>query len=115
MLITENWMTPAGTSMLGMGRTVKAGVTADYEFMRIEIRGTDYYFVAQPKANATETAFKLTSSQPTLAVFEDPTHDFPQKIGYQLTKPNELSAWIEGVVKGKTKRVDFLMQRAKCS
>lgn len=114
LLVSESWMRPAGTSMLGMGRTVKGDKTVDYEFMRIEIRGTDYYFVAQPKANATETAFKLTTSQPTSATFENPDHDFPQKIRYWKSGTDILFARIEGTANGKAKRTDFQMTRAKC-
>jgi hypothetical protein len=115
LLISENWMRPAGTSMLGTGRTVRNDVTVDYEFMRIEIRGMDYYFVAQPKSNEAETAFKLTSSQPNSAVFEDPTHDFPQRISYRLTTPDKLDARIEGTRNGKVSGMDFPFVRAKCT
>lgn len=115
LLISENWMIPAGTSMLGTGRTVRNDVTVDYEFMRIEIRGMDYYFVAQPKASEAETAFKLTSSQPNSAIFENPAHDFPQRIMYRSDGPDKLTARIEGTKNGKTSAMDFKYVRAKCS
>ncbi len=113
-LISENWMSPAGTSILGMGRTVKENRTVGYEFMRIEVRGMDYYFVAQPMGNATETAFKLTTSQPTSATFENPEHDFPQKIMYWKDGADFLRARIEGKVDGKAESMDFRMKRVKC-
>ena len=62
LLISEQWMSPAGTSILGMGRTVKGGKTTDWEFMRVEQRQDGLFFVARPKANSEETAFKLISS-----------------------------------------------------
>ncbi len=114
LLVSESWMLPAGTSMLGMGRTVKGDKTADYEFMRIEIRGMDYYFVAQPKANATETAFKLTTSQPTSATFENPDHDFPQRVIYRKAGRNKLFARVEGKIDGKDEGEDFRYTRTRC-
>jgi hypothetical protein len=48
------------------------------------------------------------------AVFENPQHDFPQRIIYRLEKDGSLAAAIEGMSKGKLKRIDFPMKRAKC-
>ena len=62
LLVSEQWMSPAGTSILGIGRTVKNGKTVDYEFMRVEQRADGIYYVAKPKENNEETAFKLNSS-----------------------------------------------------
>lgn len=114
MLINEQWMRPAGGMMIGMGRTVVKGRAVDFEFMRIEQRGDDVFFIAKPKANAAETPFKLTTSSPTEAIFENPDHDFPQRVIYRLTKAGGLAARIEGTVKGKAKGIDFPMDRAKC-
>ncbi len=41
-----------GTSILGMGRTVKDGKTVDWEFMRIEQRADGIYFVAKTKGQS---------------------------------------------------------------
>lgn len=114
LLISEQWMKPAGTSILGMGRTVKDGRTTDHEFMRIEVRGSDYYFVAQPKANSAETAFKMRSMQPTAVVFENLEHDFPQRVMYRLEKPGSLTARIEGMQNGKLKGINFPMSQVPC-
>ena len=100
--------------MLGMGRTVADGRTVDYEFMRFEQRGTDVIFVSRPRANKEDTEFKMISLTPTEAVFENPTHDFPQRVVYRLTKDGNISPRIEGTVNGKAKAIDFPMVRAAC-
>src|SRR5688572_18781469 len=110
---TEMWMKPAGTSMMGMGRTVKNGKTVDYEMMRIETRADGIYFVAKPKANPEETAFKLKSSAGGEFAFENPQHDFPQRVIYKVNG-NSLTGRIEGTQNGKSMGFDFPMTRVKC-
>ena len=111
---TEQWMKPAGGMMLGMGRTVADGRAVDYEFMRFEQRGSDVVFISRPRANKEDTEFKMISLTPTEAVFENPTHDFPQRVVYRLTKDGNISPRIEGTVNGKAKAIDFPMVRAAC-
>lgn len=113
IFISEQWMKPAGTSILGMGRTVKNNKTTDWEFMRIEQRADGLYFVAQPKDNLEETAFKLISSTLNKVVFENKEHDFPQRVIYKL-RSKTLTGRIEGNSNGKFLGIDFPMNRAKC-
>ena len=101
--------------MIGMGRTIKGGKAVDWEFMRIEQRGKDLYYLAKPKENAAETPFKLIRSSASEAVFENPEHDFPQRVIYRLAKSGNLEARIEGTASdGKVKGIDFPMDRKKC-
>jgi len=50
---------------------------------------------------------------PSRIVFENPKHDFPQRIGYER-KVNALLAWIEGTQNGKVRRVEFPYVRTSC-
>lgn len=113
LLNSEQWMQPAGTSIIGMARTVRDGKTVDWEFMRIEERSDGLYFVAKPKANPTETAFKLVSTTPAEFIFENKGHDFPQRVIYKADG-NSLKGRIEGTMNGKFKGIDFPMTRVKC-
>ena len=113
-LINEMWMKPAGTSMIGSGRTVKNGKTTDFEFLRIEQREDAIYYVAKPRTNAQETAFKLKTWSANDFVFENPEHDFPQRILYKMNG-NSLVARIEGTRNGKTSGFDFPMTRVPCN
>ena len=47
-------------------------------------------------------------------VFENPKHDFPQRIRYRL-KGDTLHARIEGTINGKERAIDFPYQRASCT
>jgi hypothetical protein len=113
LLITEQWMSPAGTSILGMGRTVKDGKTTGWEFMRIEKRDDGLYFVSRPKENAEETAFKLIRSTLGELVFENKEHDFPQRVIYKL-QGEKMTGRIEGTMNGKERGIDFPYVRVKC-
>jgi len=106
-------MSPAGTSILGIGRTVKNDKTTDWEFMRIEQRPDGIFYVAKPKANSAETDFKLISTDASRFVFENKAHDFPQRVIYTVTKDN-FTGRIEGETNGKSRGIDFPMKRAKC-
>lgn len=113
LLVSEQWMKPAGTSIIGMGRTVRNGKTVDYEFMRIEQREDGLFFVAKPKANPVETSFKLKSSSPNEVVFENPEHDFPQRVIYKFNGKT-LTGRIEGMQNGKSMGIDFPFEKVKC-
>jgi hypothetical protein len=112
-LISEQWMRPAGDAMLGMGRTVRDGRVTGFEFMRIEERPDGIVFISKPKENKDETTFKLIRSTTNEFVFENPAHDFPQRVIYKIDRHN-LTGRIEGKINGKERAVDFPMTRTKC-
>jgi hypothetical protein len=112
-MFSEMWMKPAGNSMIGTGRTVRNGKTVDFEFLRIEQQVDGIYYIAKPKANATETPFKLKSSNDGWYVFENLAHDFPQRIIYKFTGTS-LQARIEGTINGHSKGIDFPSTKTNC-
>lgn len=109
----EQWMKPAGGSMIGMSRTVRNGKTAGFEFLRIVEDVSGIHYISKPSENKEETSFKLVKFNPSEVVFENSAHDFPQRIIYRLDKAN-LFARIEGNNNGKPMGIDFPMTRAKC-
>lgn len=111
--VTEQWMKPAGNTMIGMSRTVNNGKTTAFEFLRLVQENADIFYIAKP-SKQEETSFKLVKQTETEVVFENPTHDFPQRIIYQLKDKDFILARIEGENKGKKMGFDFPMKRAKC-
>jgi len=110
----EHWMKPSGGMMIGISHTVVRDKTREYEFLRIlEQDNGDIYYIALPSGQK-EAAFKLTTYNEKEAVFENPEHDFPQRIIYRLENDSSLVARIEGTSKGKERGVDFPMKRVKC-
>lgn len=94
--IDEHWTKPAGGSMIGMSRTVAGGKTVFFEYLRIETRGADIYYVAHPKGRTPGTDFKLVKVNGQEAVFENPSHDFPKRIIYRKNADGALTARVEG-------------------
>lgn len=110
----EQWMAPAGGLMLGMARLVKNGRTVEFEFMQLRADADGKLsFVAQPQGRPP-TEFKLVRQGDAEAVFENPAHDFPQRVMYRRTAPDQLVARIEGERNGKVRGIDFAMQRTAC-
>lgn len=111
----EQWMAPAGGAMLGMARTVKNARLSAYEFLQIRERaGGQLVYVAKPSGQA-ETEFPLLRAAAGELLFENPAHDFPQRIGYKRQLDGRLLARIEGRrANGETRGVDFPMRRADC-
>lgn len=109
----EQWMKPSGQTMLGMSRTVAGGKTVAFEFLQIREQDGSIFYVAQPSGQA-EASFKLVKYENNEAIFENPDHDFPQRIIYRLEKDGLLAAAIEGMSRGKLKKIDFPMRRTKC-
>jgi len=107
----EVWLAPAANLMVGAGRTVGAK-GAFFEFMRIEARGENLYFIAQPRG-APPTEFKSVKLEADTVVFENLQHDFPQRVIYRRAGADRLDARTEGMVKGKLEGQDWQYQRAQ--
>jgi hypothetical protein len=110
----ENWMKPAGQTMIGMSRTVAGGKTVFTEYLQIRETNGQLAYIVSLGLNAKPTVFKLIKSSETEALFENPEHDFPQRIIYRRESSDALFARIEGQEKGVNKSMDFPYKRTKC-
>lgn len=106
----EHWTAAAGGTMLGVNRTVAGGRTRAYEYLRIEKTADGIDYVASPSGQST-TRFRLIECENNRAVFENPEHDFPQRIIYER-KGNELFAGIEGTQNGQPRSAKWSWLRA---
>ena len=106
----ETWTTPAGGTLLGVSRTVKGGKTVAHEFMQIRETGPGQIaFIALPSGQK-EASFPLVRLSGQEAVFENPQHDFPQRVIYRRDG-DSLTGRIEGNEGGQAKGFDFPMKR----
>jgi hypothetical protein len=106
--IEEHWTAPSGDTMIGVGRTIAGGKTVEFEYLRIEQRAEQIYYVASPKGRCPGTDFKLTRLAGQEATFENPTHDFPKRIIYRKNSDGSLTASIDGGT--GTKSMSFAYQ-----
>lgn len=110
--IEERWSPPLGGAMLAVSRTVNAsGKMVAFEYLRIVEREGGLVYAAQP-GGAPKTEFVLTEFGPNeaggkRAIFDNPRHDYPKRIVYELSADGKLFA-TTGYMKGGTpRRYDF--------
>lgn len=104
--IEERWSPPLGGAMLAVSRTVSRGKMVAFEFLRIVERDGGLVYIAQP-GGAAPTEFVLTEWSATRAVFENPRHDSPQRIVYELSTDGRLTASIGFARGGRPQRFEF--------
>ncbi len=102
----EQWLAPAGGTMLGVSRTLAGGETASFEFMRIEEKDGRVVLTAHPSAGPG-VPFTLARSGSAEAVFENPAHDFPQRITYRREPGGRLFARVEKIRPGGPAAPEF--------
>jgi hypothetical protein len=110
--VEEQWMAPRAGSLLGMSRTVRGGRLVAHESVIVRERGDRFEYEVSPSGRPA-TVFTSTEIGDSSVVFENLQHDFPQRVGY-ARRGASLDAWIEGPLKGQTKRVDYAYQRVAC-
>ena len=110
----ERWTPLAGDSMLGVSRTIRQGKTVEFEFMEIRyLPDGKLVFVAHPSGQST-TVFPVLRITETEVVFENPQHDFPQRVAYARDGESKLRARIEGSQGGALRVIEFPMSRTSC-
>lgn len=101
--IEERWSPPLGGAMLAVSRTVNtSGKMNAFEYLRVVERDGGLVYIAQP-GGAKPTEFVMTELTKTRAVFDNPRHDYPKRIVYELSAEGGLTATI-GFMKGGTPR-----------
>lgn len=77
----EIWTNGEGGIYLGVNRTIRDGEARGFEYLRI-IHTPDYTaYCAQP-GGAEAVCFERVESSEHAVTFENPGHDFPQRIHY---------------------------------
>jgi hypothetical protein len=110
----ESWTKANDEVMFGVSYTLgRAGKLDEFEFLRVAVRDGRLVYLAQPGGNPV-TAFALTpGGNSREAVFANPAHDFPKRVGYRAT-PAGLLAWIDGGDAASGRRIEFPMTRVSC-
>lgn len=113
LTIEERWTPPVGGQMMAVSRTIRAGKVVAREFIVIDTEPAGIFY--SPRIGTPDAAvrFKLTTQSDTEVVFENPTHDFPQRILYRKTADG-LTARIDGTNKGKQSAQDYPMKAVPC-
>ena len=110
----EMWMKPDGGAVLGAGRTIKDNKVVATEFFSVSETADAVILNVQLRLAEKTTPFRAKEITESSVTFENPEHDYPQRIIYRLNTDGSLHARIEGTREGKVQGVDFPMTRGKC-
>lgn len=112
--IVEQWSEGADKILKGKSYRINAkGDSVLSETLQIRKIGKDLFYCSTVanQNDGKEVCFKLISTKDRIYIFEDKDHDFPQRIVYQNLGKNEMLAWIEGELNGKSRKSEFRYKR----
>lgn len=113
--LSEFWTKTNDSTFNGESYFVIKNDTVFGEKVELIQNGKDFiYEVSVAKQNDEKpVVFKLTSSSENEMTFENPSHDYPNKIVYQKVGNDSLVATIFGSKDGKAKSEVFKMKKMK--
>jgi len=113
MHFTETWQKENDSTFIGRGFGVENGDTIFREKLELAERNEKVFYVATVNEHLAgkPTTFALVKDSVNAWIFENPKHDFPQRIIYKQTSENTLHARVEGTVSGKLQGEEFNMHR----
>lgn len=111
VVVRETWLPPLDGAMAGAGQTNRPGRKPFVEHMKITAEPAGATFTAMVPGQPP-TPFVLQPGPDGEAVFENPAHDYPQRVIYRRCG-EDLCAAVEGRVSGRLKREEWRYTRIK--
>lgn len=113
--IGEEWVKIDEGYLQGKGFFVKGNDTILTERVSLKNMKEGVYYTSsvEDQNNKQPITFRLTSSDKQVFVFENPEHDFPKRIVYELVSSDSLHAHIDGGIAAPAKRQDFYYHKVK--
>lgn len=102
----ERWEKTGEYNLRGYGVTMQGSDTVFLEKIAILIRDKSLYYVADVPENKQPVYFKLIEITDTGFVCENPEHDFPKRLSYQINGVN-----LKAQISGGDKAIDYLFQK----
>ncbi len=102
----ERWVRTNQSGFQGWGITMNGPDTSFVEKLKIITKDNEVYYVADVPGNKELTYFKFTELTASGFVCEDPEHDFPKKITYQL-----IDTKLKATISGNGKSIDYFFER----
>lgn len=110
----EVWMRAGGGTMLGSARVLAGGKSVFSEFVEVAEKPNGLVMTVALGIGKPGVSFPRIAAGPDEVVFENPTHDFPQRIRYRRQADGSVMARVEGVEKGQAKAEDFPYKKVAC-
>ena len=110
----ESWSRPVGGHMMGTARVVAGGKVVFTEYVEVAEKPSGLVMTVALGIGKPGVSFTRIASGPNEVVFENPKHDFPQRIRYRKDSDTQVTARIEGVEKGQAKGEDYAYKKVAC-
>ncbi|MEL7124372.1 MAG: DUF6265 family protein [Bacteroidota bacterium] len=113
--IYESWEKKSPNELRAISYKLSGSDTLFLETIQILQEEDGLFFIPTvPSQNqGLPIRFKMTSFTETDMTFENPDHDFPQKINYKMISTDSLVAVVSAIHNGKEDRRFFKMRRVK--
>ncbi|QSB26141.1 DUF6265 family protein [Flavobacterium sp. CLA17] len=110
-LLIENWQKVNDSTFSATSYFIKGKDTLHFEKIVLSQKGEKLTYSATVNGQNNDKAidFPSTSETETKLVFENPQHDYPQKISYTKGANNTLTAEVTGKLQGKLTTERFIM------
>ena len=110
-LYHEEWYPDELNNLTGRAYLIKNGEITNNEKLKIHLIENDIFYTADVSHNPAPVSFKLTEYSDKIFIFENPEHDFPQKITYEILSENNFKATVEAVNESKTRKLVYDLKR----
>ena len=112
-ILTENWEKVNDSTFSATSYFIKGKDTLHFESIILTQLGETLTYKATVKNQNDDkpVSFPSTSESDQKLVFENPKHDYPQKITYTKGTNNTLTAEISGNLNGKPSSERFVMMK----
>ena len=109
----ESWTKVNDNEFSGESYVLQGEDTIIFEIIQLTQKQDSIFYIAKVEGqnNNLPIRFALTSISENLMIFENPAHDFPQKIEYSKVDNKLMIAEISGLIKGKEVVYRFSMIR----
>ena len=113
--LLEIWKKANDSLFLGESYFIKEKDTLHSEKIEMQQKGENLLYVSTIKGqnNDKPITFKHNIEIEKQLVFENPKHDFPQKIVYSLITKDSIVIQISGIQQGKPSSERFSMKKSK--
>lgn len=108
-VLYESWQKINDSTLKSRSYKVNGSDSVWLEAVELVRRGEKIQYIptVQGQNDNKPVAFTLSKLENDIYIFENKTHDFPQRIVYVIPQNNALRAWIEGEVNGKLKKIEY--------
>jgi hypothetical protein len=113
--LKEIWNKVNDSTYEGQSYFIKGKDTIHFEKIQLQQKGEEltYSPTVRGQNDDQPVTFPLTNASDKELIFENPKHDYPQKISYKNISKDSLIAEISGIQSGKPSSEKYLMKKIK--